>query len=1160
MHPFTHLHVHSEYSLLDGSGRVRELVEACALQDMNALALTDHGAMYGVVDFYKAAKARGIKPVLGCEVYVAPRNYRDKDVRADKEYAHLVLLARDQTGYRNLMKLVSLAYLEGFYYKPRIDYNLLERYSQGLIALSACLAGDIPRYLAQGRDKEALELARRLSGMMGDDNFFIELQDHGIPEQKRLNPLLIDIADKAGVGLVATNDVHYVARDEAEAQDVLMCIQTGKFVDEENRMRFASNEFYLKPPEEMEELFGHVPEALSNTAAIASRCDVELEFGRMRLPGFTPPDGNDNAAFLRRLCEEGLLRKYKKVEPVHRERLDYELDTIEKMAFTDYFLIVWDFIRYAKEHKIAVGPGRGSAAGSIVAYALDITNVDPLRYGLLFERFLNPERISMPDIDIDFCYERRQEVIDYVVKKYGEDHVAQIITFGTMAARAAIRDVGRVLRIPYGEVDAIAKMVPAELNISIDRALLVSGELRTAYENDYQTKKLVDMAKKLEGLPRHASTHAAGVVISKEPLTEYVPLQRSDTGVTTQFTMGTLEELGLLKMDFLGLRTLTVIRDTVALIKGCRNTDIDPDTLDFEDPAVYEMIGEGDTDGVFQLESQGMRAFLRELKPGCFEDIIAGISLYRPGPMDQIPQYVACKNDPSRVRFIHPALEKVLGVTYGCIVYQEQVMQIVRELAGYSLGRSDLVRRAMAKKKADIMEKERRIFIHGLEENGEVAVPGALRNGIPERTSNEIFDLMVDFAQYAFNKSHAAAYGVVAYQTAYLKRHYPQEFMTALINSFMGSASKVAGYIHACGKKGIQVLPPDINRSMSSFSPEAEHIRFGLAAIRNVGTGAAHMIIKIRKGNGPFATFTEFIERMPVDVLNKRMVESLIKAGCFDALGYKRIVLMSVYEKVMEACAQDKKRNIEGQISLFSMGEDVQEVLGESLRRESFPDMQEFEQRVLLAQEKEMTGLYLSGHPLAQYRDVVDSFGCSVLQVLGESEDTETTAVNDGATVRLGGIITHKKLKTTKTNQIMAYVTLEDLYAGIEIIVFPSVLSRYAELLQPDSLVVVTGRVSVREEESPQLILESAVALEQCAKDRKNGHILCVTVENDQDAELLHRIFSITKRYRGETPLALKFSNTGKAKRMPKEYHVALTAQLQDELGVLLGRKNIKYV
>ncbi len=1157
MLPFTHLHVHSEYSLLDGAGRVGELVEACALQGMGALALTDHGAMYGTVDFYKCAKARGIRPVLGCEVYVAPRDHREKDVRADREYAHLVLLARDREGYKNLMKLVSIGYTQGFYYKPRIDYALLEQYASGLIALSACLAGDIPRYLAQGREKEALELARRLSRTMGEDNFFIELQDHGIPEQKRLNPFLIDIANRAGVGLAATNDVHYVAREDAEAQDVLLCIQTGRFVDEEDRMRFATDEFYLKSPEEMASVFGYVPEALKNTAAIAERCDVELEFGRMHMPGFTPPHGSDNEGFLTRLCEDGLRRKYKKVEPAHLERLRYELDMITKMAFTDYFLIVWDFIRYAKERGIMVGPGRGSAAGSIVAYALDITNVDPLRYGLLFERFLNPDRISMPDIDIDFCYERRQEVIDYVVEKYGADRVAQIITFGTMAARAAIRDVGRVLRVPYGEVDAIAKMVPGEINVTLERALLVSGELRAAYENDPRTKKLVDMAKKLEGLPRHASTHAAGVVISKEPLTEYVPLQRSDTGVTTQFPMGTLEELGLLKMDFLGLRTLTVIRDTVRLIEECRGVKIDPDALDFTDEAVYEMLGQGDTDGVFQLESQGMRAFLRELKPGCFEDVIAAISLYRPGPMDQIPQYIAGKNDPSRVRFMHPALEKVLGVTYGCIVYQEQVMQIVRELAGYSLGRSDLVRRAMSKKKADIMEKERRIFLYGLDDGGREAVPGALKNGVPETIANRIFDQILDFAQYAFNKSHAAAYGVVAYQTAYLKRHFPQEFMTALINSFMGTPSKVAGYIHACGRQGIRVLPPDINKSLFDFSPEQEHIRFGLSAIRNVGKGAAQAIAAARKKGGPFKTFTDFVRRMPADALNKRMAESLIKAGCFDSLGYRRIVLVSVYEKVMDACAQDKKRNIDGQVSLFDMGGGAREALGGAAQDEAFPEMEEFPQRVLLAQEKEMTGLYLSGHPLAQYRDVVDSLGCSVLEVLGAGDPGHETAVKDGATVRLGGIVTRKRLKTTKTNQVMAYVTLEDLYAGVELIVFPSVLARHSALFEPDALVAVTGRVSCREEESPQVIVESAVPLEHCAKP---GRVLCVTVENGADEELLRRVLAITGRYRGETPLAIRFGDTGRAKRMPREYCVAPAAELREELGVLVGRSNVKYI
>ncbi len=1155
MLPFTHLHVHSQYSLLDGSGRLDELVDACALQDMRALALTDHGVMYGVVDFYKCAKQRGIKPILGCEVYVAARDHRDRDVRQDKESAHLVLLARDMEGYRNLMKLVSIASMEGFYYKPRIDYALLEEHASGLIALSACLAGDIPRLFAQGREEAAYALARRLAGIMGENNFFIELQDHGLREQKMLNPQLIELAERVGLGLVATNDVHYVARADAEAQDVLMCIQTGKFVDEEDRMKFETEEFYLKSPDEMAELFGHVPAALSNTADIAERCDVELEFGKMHMPGFTAPEGRDNAAYLRELCEAGLKAKYGAVLPEHTQRLNYELETIEKMAFVDYFLIVWDFIRYAKEHKIMVGPGRGSAAGSIVAYALDITGVDPLRYGLLFERFLNPERISMPDIDIDFCYERRQEVIDYVIQKYGADHVAQIITFGTMAARAAIRDVGRVLRIPYGEVDAIAKLVPAELNITLERALTVNSELRAACENDPGTRRLVDMAKKLEGLPRHASTHAAGVVISRAPLTQYVPLQRSDNGVTTQFPMGTLEELGLLKMDFLGLRTLTVIRDTVALVEKYRNIKIDPEALNLEDEAVYRMIGEGDTDGVFQLESQGMRAFLRDLKPNCFEDIIAGISLYRPGPMDQIPRYVACKHDPSRVRFAHPALEKVLGVTYGCIVYQEQVMQIVRELAGYSMGRSDLVRRAMSKKKADIMEKERRIFIHGLVENGEVVVPGALKNGVPERVANEIFDQMTDFAQYAFNKSHAAAYGVVAYQTAWLKHYYPQEFMTALINSYMGTASRVAAYIHACGKYGIRVLPPDINNSMAEFSPEGEHIRFGLAAIRNVGAGAAEAIIGARNKGGPFDTFTDFIKRMPQEVLNKRMVESLIKAGCFDGLNYRRIVLMSVYDKVMDACVRDRKRNIEGQLSLFGMEGAGQDLPGFGEQGEAFPDMPEFDARVLLAQEKEMTGLYLSGHPLAGYREAIEALGVGVLQVLAAGDPEQETHVKDGAQVRLGGIITHKKLKTTKTNQIMAYVTLEDLYASIELIVFPSVLTRYAKHIEPDALVVVTGRVSVREEEAPQIIVDSVAPLEA-----REHSLLCLTVHSDKDVELLQRVLSVTRRFSGVTPLTLRFENTGKAKRLPREYAVDPSPELIEELGMLLGPANIKCV
>ncbi len=1159
MPSFAHLHVHSEYSLLDGAGRVGEIISACKLQDMDSIALTDHGTMYGVVELYKHAKNQSIKPILGCEVYVAPRGYRDKEVRTDREYAHLVLLARNQQGYKNLMKLVSIASVDGFYYKPRIDYDLLAQYSGGLIALSACLAGDIPRLLSQGREQEAYELAMRLSKTMGENNFFIELQDHGIDEQRRLNPLLIDLANKAGLGLVATNDVHYVKKDDAEAQDILMCIQTGKFVDDVDRMKFATDEFYLKSPDEMLELFSYQPESLSNTVDIANRCDVELDFSSMHMPGFSAPDNMGNEEFLRNLCNEGLKKKYSVVEDKHIERLNYELNMIIKMEFTDYFLIVWDFIKYAKDNDIMVGPGRGSAAGSIVAYALDITNVDPLKYDLLFERFLNPERISMPDIDIDFCYERRQEVIDYVVEKYGESHVAQIITFGTMAARAAIRDVGRAMHVPYGEVDAIAKMVPNELNISLERSLKISNQLQSAYQLNEGTKKLVDMARKLEGLPRHASTHAAGVVISKRELTEYVPIQKGDTGITTQFSMGTLEELGLLKMDFLGLRTLTVIRDTVSIIASNRGETIDIDTMEFDDPEVYQMLGHGDTDGVFQLESQGMRAFLRELKPESFEDIIAGISLYRPGPMDQIPQYVACKHDPTRIRFDHPTLERILGVTYGCIVYQEQVMQIVRDMGGYSLGRSDLVRRAMAKKKADVMEQERNIFVNGLVEDGKVVVAGALRNGVDSVTANNIFDQMIDFAQYAFNKSHAAAYGVLAYQTAWLKYYYPLEFMTALINSYMGTTSKVAAYVHSCNKNNIKVMPPDINKSMTRFSPEDDNIRFGLAAIRNVGFSAAKSIIRVRENVGKFATFTEFIEKLPDDAFNKRMIESLIKAGCFDSLGYKRVVLMSEYEKVMNAKSQDRKRNIEGQVSLFDVQGLPSDSMGRSMNKETFEDLQEFDQRILLAQEKDMTGMYLSGHPLSSYQELLSSFEYTSLDINEAGENAKDSKVADGDIVKLGGIITAIKRKTTKSNQTMAYVTIEDLFSNIELIVFPNVFNQYSYVVETDALVVIKGRVSVREDNDPQIVLESVESMDSYILKKNKRDILALSVNSEKNEELLHKIFEITNQHKGTTSLAIRFTEVGKTKRMPRSFSVNPSKELVGELENLLGQKNVKY-
>ena len=1071
---FTHLHVHTEYSLLDGAGKIDRILDRCQQLGMDSIAITDHGAMYGVVEFYKAAKQRGIHPVIGCEVYVAPGSMEDKTAAA-REYAHLVLLAENQQGYRNLVYLVSEGFLRGFYYKPRIDYELLAAHSEGLIGLSACLAGDIPRLIVDGRMGDAEKLARRLAGIFGPDRFYLELQDHGIPDQRRVNAGLIELAEKTGLPLVATNDIHYVEKDDAEAHEVLLCIQTQKTMQDENRMRFEGSEFYLKSPQEMEQLFAYCPQALANTDQIARRCQVEFDFDTVYLPDYQVPEGfPTHYEYLRHLSYEGFARRYPQPTAEARERLEYELNMIERMGYVDYFLIVWDFINYARSQGIMVGPGRGSGAGSIVAYSLAITNIDPLKYDLLFERFLNPERVSMPDFDIDFCYERRGEVIDYVVRKYGADHVAQIITFGTMAARAVIRDVGRALGMSYAEVDAIAKKVPFQLKMTIAKALEQNPELAEACRDDPRVARLISLARKLEGLPRHASTHAAGVVISKLPLVEHVPLYKVDEGVTTQFTMTILEQLGLLKMDFLGLRTLTVIRDAVQMVREQHGVELDMDHVPLDDPAVYKLLSDADTDGVFQMEGGGMRQFLKNLQPSNFEDIIAGISLYRPGPMEQIPRYVAGKRDPATVQYAHPLLKRSLSVTYGCMVYQEQVMQIVRDVAGYSLGRSDLVRRAMAKKKRDVMMKEREIFIHGLVEEGQVTVPGAVRNGVPEEVANHIFDEMMAFAEYAFNKSHAAAYGVVAYQTAWLKAHYPVEFMAALLNSMVGNMDKAAKYIQVCRQADMQILPPHVNFSSERFTVEDGGIRVGLAAVKNVSEHLVAAVVRERREKGAFTSLFDFCNRLAGDALNKRMVECLVQAGAFDGLGNRR-QLMAAFERAVDAANSAARSRIDGQVSLFDLAS------APVVEEPSLPKLEEFSRSELLRQEKEMTGVYLSGHPLLPYKELLAHTGFALSDLLDAQEEPESGQTWDGRFVELGGIVSTLKTKITSNMKTMAFVTLEDLTGSAEALVFPNCWERCARYLEVDGLVYVRARISAREEEAPKLILENVRSLEEVA-------------------------------------------------------------------------------
>ena len=1076
---FAHLHVHTEFSLLDGSNKIKECVSRVKELGMNSVAITDHGVMFGVIDFYRAAKAAGIKPILGCEVYVAPGSRFDKEAvgNNDDRYYHLVLLAENETGYYNLMKIVSRGFTEGYYYKPRVDMELLEQYHEGIIALSACLAGEVQKNILRGMYGEAKAAACRYKDIFGEGNFFLELQDHGMEEQKLVNQSLLRMSQETGIELVATNDIHYTYADDVKPHDILLCIQTGKKLADEDRMRYEGGQYYIKSEEEMRKLFPYAQEAIDNTQKIADRCNVEIVFGEKKLPKYDVPDGFTSWEYLNKLCYEGLERRYPGDDPKIRERLEYELSVIKRMGYVDYFLIVWDFIKYARDHGISVGPGRGSAAGSIVSYCLGITSIDPLRYQLLFERFLNPERVSMPDIDVDFCFERRQEVIDYVVRKYGTDRVVQIVTFGTMAARGVIRDVGRVMDLPYAFVDGIAKMIPKELNITLGKALQSSPDFKKAYDNDPQVKELIDMSMRLEGLPRHTSMHAAGVVISQKAVEEYVPLSvGSDGSVVTQFTMTTLEELGLLKMDFLGLRTLTVIQDAVRLAEKSSGKEIDINAIDYNDKKVLDYIGSGETDGIFQLESGGMKGFMKELKPQNLEDIIAGISLYRPGPMDFIPQYIKGKNHPEAITYDCPQLEPILASTYGCIVYQEQVMQIVRDLAGFTLGRSDLLRRAMSKKKGDVMQKERQAFVYGDEEGG---VPGCIANGIDEKTANKIYDEMIDFAKYAFNKSHAAAYAVVSYQTAWLKYYYPVEFMAALMTSMIDNPPKVAEYIYSCRQMGIEILPPDINEGVGNFSVQDGKIRYGLAAIKSIGRPVIESIVRERNERGKFKTLKDFIERLSGKEVNKRTIESFIKSGAFDGLGGTRKQFMIIYVQIVDQVNQERKYSMAGQLSLFDMVDDDQKAEFDI----PLPKVGEYEKETRLAFEKEVLGVYLTGHPMEEYEEKWRKSISKTTLDFQLDKETGAAKVHDGAKEIIGGIIATLAIKYTKTNKTMAILTLEDLFGAVEVVVFPRDYEKYKEYLQEENKVFIRGRVSEEDDAPSKLICESVVPFSQTRKE-----------------------------------------------------------------------------
>lgn len=1163
---FVHLHIHTEYSLLDGACRIDQLMDRVKECGQSAIAITDHGVMYGCVQFYKAAKKAGIKPIIGCEVYVATRTRFDKVNKIDGNN-HLILLCKNETGYKNLIKMVSAAFVEGFYSKPRVDKQLLKQYHEGLICLSACLAGEIPQAILAGDYERAKSTALWYQELFGKGNYYIELQDHGLEEDTIVLPQLIKLARETGIPMAATNDSHYLRKDDAKMQSILLCIQTGKTIQDADRMEFRTDEFYVKTTDEMYELFAMVPEACANTQKIADQCNFDFDFGHTKIPYYKAPNGMDNQEFFEKLCWDGLERRYgSDVPQSNKDRLTYEIGVVKSMGYTNYYLIVWDYINYAKSQGIPVGPGRGSGAGSIAAYCVGITDIDPIRYNLIFERFLNPERVSMPDFDVDFCYERRQEVIDYVARRYGADHVSQIITFGTMSARAVVRDVGRVLGYPYAEVDAVSKSIPFELNMTLARALEISPELKKNYQEDARVKRLIDTSRALEGLPRHASTHAAGVLITDKPVTDYVPLQRNDEVITTQFPMGTIEKLGLLKMDFLGLRTLTVIRDALDLMRDA-GVDMKAEDIPLDDQAVYDMISEGETDGVFQLESGGMRSFLSNMKPQNFEDIIAAISLYRPGPMDSIPRYIEGKNNPGAIHYLHPKLKPILDVTYGCMVYQEQVMQIVRDLAGYSYGRSDLVRRAMAKKKHDVMAKEREIFIHGLEEDGQIVVPGCVRNGVSAEIASQLFDEMTAFASYAFNKSHAAAYGVVAVRTGWLKRHYPVQFFAALLNSVSSDSGKVAAYSQYCRKHGIPLLPPDINQSVRKFSvgrnaQGVSGIRFGLGAIKSCGDKAIDSIIAQRRKGGPYKDIFDFCQRMDSEQVNKRVVESLILSGAMDCTGARRTQLMAVYESALDGAAKSRRSNVAGQMSLFGDGllEEVKPTL---------PDIPEYNLRTMLSLEKNVTGLYISGHPLGDYSKALSALDMNTARLTELLESPDHGLSFDGQRVRMGGMLTEVRQKATKAGNLMGFATLEDLTGTIEALVFPRVLERVSTELMPDTAVVLSGRLSIREEEEPKLMLDTVEplytdaeldqmsengALSPAVKQLLPGNTLYLRLPSDSAIGMVQPIL---QRFSGRKPVVLYIESTGAKLRAPQNLFVSPTQELVDTLSDMLGAKNV---
>ena len=1147
---FTHLHVHTEYSLLDGSNKIKEYVSRVKELGMNSAAITDHGVMYGVIDFYKAARAAGIKPILGCEVYVAPGSRFDRELsHGDDRYYHLVLLAENNQGYQNLMKIVSKGFVEGYYYKPRVDMEVLETYHEGIIALSACLAGEVQRYLVRGLYEEAKETAYKYEKCFGKGNFFLELQDHGIPEQKTVNAGLMRMSQETGIELVATNDVHYTYAEDAEPHDILLCLQTGKKLSDENRMRYEGGQYFVKSEEEMRALFPYAAQAIDNTQKIADRCNVEIEFGVTKLPHFDVPEGYDSWTYLNKLCHEGLVRRYPDKHEELLPKLDYELSVIQKMGYVDYFLIVWDFINYARTHGIPVGPGRGSAAGSLVSYTTGITNIDPIRYNLLFERFLNPERVTMPDIDIDFCYERRSEVIDYVIEKYGKDCVTQIVTFGTLAARGVIRDVGRVMDLPYNFCDTIAKNIPNELNITIDKALIMNPELRTMYESDETVKRLIDMAKRLEGLPRHTSMHAAGVVISQKAMDEYVPLSRSSDGtITTQFVMTTIEELGLLKMDFLGLRTLTVISDAVKLVEKNHGIKIDVDNIDYDDKKVLDSIGTGRCDGVFQLESAGMKNFMKELKPQSLEDVIAGISLYRPGPMDFIPKYIKGKNEPESVTYVCKELEPILEPTYGCIVYQEQVMQIVQNLAGYTMGQADNIRRAMSKKKQYVIDAERQNFVYGNEEQG---IKGCIANGISEQAANQIYDSMVDFAKYAFNKSHAAAYAVVAYQTAYLKYYYPVEFMAALMTSVIDNTRKVAEYIYSCRQMGIKVLSPDINEGEGRFLATKDGIRYGMYAIKSIGRQVIDIILAEREANGKYITLSDFLSRVAGREVNKRAVENLIKAGACDGLDGNRQQMLLVYNTLIDNLNQEKKNSLAGQMSLFDLVSEEEKKAYEV----RFPNVEEYSKEIKLGFEKEVLGIYLSGHPLEEYEEKWRKNISAVTADFMLDEETNAVKIKDNQSVVIGGIITEKTIKYTKQNKAMAFITIEDLFGTVEVIIFPRDYEKYSRYLNEDEKVFVAGHANVEEDKNGKLICEKIYSFDDTKRELWLQFATKESYE-EKEKELYSRLYGSD----GNDEIVIYIASPRAMKRLGQNHNIHINPELISNLTDFLGEKNVKIV